>query len=76
MVKTKKIINNRNRTKYQQKMKRLLWIFGIISFLIVPALTLYLGIHGSPFEVSFSVIGNSDGLRAPCCARGDGGCFY
>ena len=65
MVKTKKVIYNRNCIEYQQKTKRLLWIFGILSFLIVPALTLYLGVHGSPFEVSFSAIGNSDGLRAP-----------
>lgn len=44
-------------------MRALLWIFGVLSFVVVPLLTFSLGLHGNPFEDSFSAIGNSEGMR-------------
>jgi len=60
----KKKINNKHRTGYQRRMKTLVWIFGILSLFVVPAFTIYLGSHGSPFKSSLSTIGNQPENRA------------
>ena len=44
-------------------MKILLWVFGILSLIIVPAFTIYLGAHGNPFRLSLSAIGNRPEVR-------------
>ncbi|MDR2206844.1 MAG: phosphoethanolamine transferase CptA [Flavobacteriaceae bacterium] len=53
----------KHRAKYQQQIKILLWVFGILSLVIVPALTIYLGAHGNPFKLSLSAIGNRPEVR-------------
>ena len=53
----------KHRAKYQRQMKILLWVFGILSLIIVPALTIYLGAHGNPFKLSLSAIGNRPEVR-------------
>ena len=58
-----KRIKEKHRAKYQQQMKILLWVFGIFSLIIVPALTIYLGAHGNPFQWSLSAIGNRPEVR-------------
>ena len=54
----------KNIRPYHARMKAILWIFGLLSLLVVPALTLYLGAFGDPFRDSFSHIGNLGGQRA------------
>ena len=51
-------MNTKHRTGYQQRMKILVWVFGLLSLIAVPAFTIYLGSHGSPFKFSLSTIGN------------------
>ena len=51
------------RTGYRQRMKILIWVFGVLSLIIVPAFTIYLGSHGNPFKLSLSAIGNRPEIR-------------
>jgi len=54
----------KHRIGYQQRMKTLVWVFGILSLIVVPAFTIYLGAHGNPFKFSLSAIGNRPETRA------------
>jgi len=56
-------MHGKHRIRYQQQMKILLWVFGILSLIIVPALTIYLGAHGNPLKLSLSAIGNRPEVR-------------
>ena len=56
-------LHEKHRAKYQRQMKILLWVFGILSLIIVPAFTIYLGSHGNPFKLSLSAIGNRPDVR-------------
>ena len=58
-----KELQGKRRAQYQRQMKILLWVFGILSLIIVPALTIYLGAHGNPFKLSLSAIGNRPEVR-------------
>ncbi|MCL2651136.1 MAG: phosphoethanolamine transferase CptA [Candidatus Azobacteroides sp.] len=53
----------KRRSNYQRKMIILLWVFGILSLIIVPAFTIYLGAHGNPLKFSLSAIGNRPEMR-------------
>ena len=56
-------LKKKRRDKYQLHMKILLRVFGILSLIIVPAFTIYLGSHGNPFKLSLSAIGNRPEVR-------------
>jgi len=56
--------HGKHRIGYHQRMKILVWVFGILSLIIVPAFTIYLGAHGNPFKFSLSTIGNRPEMRA------------
>ncbi|MCL2652159.1 MAG: phosphoethanolamine transferase CptA [Candidatus Azobacteroides sp.] len=56
-------MNNKHRTGYQRRMKILVWVFGFLSLIVVPAFTIYLGAHGNPFKFSLSAIGNRPEIR-------------
>lgn len=64
-MKTTRVIKagGKHRTQYQRRMKILLFAFGALSLLVVPALTIYFGARGNPFQTSLSEIGNRDGMR-------------
>jgi len=58
-----KKFQEKHRANYQRQMKILLWVFGILSLIVVPVFTIYLGAHGNPFELSLSAIGNRPEVR-------------
>ena len=58
-----KKLRGKHRSEYQRQMKILLWVFGILSLIIVPAFTIYLGARGNPLKLSLSAIGNRPEVR-------------
>jgi len=56
-------VRMRPRRSEQPWMKVLVWLYGILSIVMVPVVTIVLGANGDPLTVSLSEIGNRPGMR-------------
>ena len=57
-INIKRTKSNNNRSNYKKRMHALLFVFGILSILIIPIFTLFLAKNGNPFTTPLSTIGN------------------
>ena len=64
MTRSARPVRTRPRRREQPWMKVFVWLYGILSLVMVPAVTLILGVHGNALTTSLSAIGNRPGLRA------------